>query len=599
MKYFLILYLAAWSSLLTTGQNSWTTWYEKSGCLETPRFDETIDFCRKMADASPILTLSSFGVSAQGRDLASLVADKDGLSDPQRIRDKGRIVVLIQACIHPGESEGKDAGLMLMRDIAFPAGAGTSASLAKLLDHISILFIPIFNADGHERFGPYNRINQNGPEEMGWRVTANNLNLNRDFLKADTPEMRAWLTLFNNWLPEFFIDTHTTDGADYEYALTYLIEIFGNMDEGLTRWSKETFIPQMEKGLEKSGYPVFPYVDFRNWHDPRSGLISEVAPPMLSQAYTALRNRPGLLIETHMLKPYKVRVGATYECLVSSLQILADEAAKLSKLEKQADDYVSGPDFLKKQFPLQFQTFENDSTMVAFRGYEYKLEKSAISGGSWFNYSNKPELMELPWFNKSQPVVSVNLPVAYIIPVEWAKVISLLENHGIRITRLKTPQKVTVSTYRFKNPKWQANPYEGRHPLTQIEYDPITEERTFQAGSAVVEVSQQAARIIAHLLEPKGNGSLVYWGFFDAVFEQKEYAENYVLEKMAASMLAGDAALKKEFEAKKAGDSTFAANPQQILNWFYTKSPYIDQRKNIYPVGRIMEREQLNALSRE
>lgn len=596
MKERLILILLLGCPFLLTGQNPWETFYEKSGCNKTPGYVETIDFCQRLADFSPIITMSNFGTSAQGRNLPFLIADKDGLSDPQMIRESGRIIVLIQACIHPGESEGKDAGLMLLRDLAVPSIASANGNLVSILDRVSILFIPIFNVDGHERFGPFNRINQNGPDEMGWRVTANNLNLNRDFLKADAPEMRAWLTFFNFWLPEFFIDTHTTDGADYQYALTYLVETFGDMDEGLTQWSKENFIPRLERGMEKSGYPVFPYVDFRNWHDPRSGLISEVAPPMLSQGYTALRNRPGLLIETHMLKPYQVRVSATYACLVSSLGILSEEVEKLKTLEQRADAFVMGPDFLKTAFPLQFQTIENDSVMVPFRGYDYTLEKSSISGGSWFNYSDRPAVMNLPWFNHCQPVFSVNLPQAYIIPAEWQNVIRLLEVHGIRIKRLETAQKVPISTYRFKNPKWQVNPYEGHHPLTQLDYDEISEVREFPAGSAVVEVSQQAARIIAHLLEPKGNGSLVYWGFFDAVFEQKEYAENYVLEKMAVSMLNNDPLVKAEFEEKKATDTLFAKNPQQILYWFYAKSPYIDQRRGIYPVGRIMDRSYFESL---
>jgi hypothetical protein len=584
-------------SLPGWGQDQWQTYYERSGCLSTPRYDETMAYCRRLSDASPLITMAAFGKSAQGRDLAFIVADRDGLSDPDSIRAKGRIIILVQACIHPGESEGKDAGLMLMRDLAFQTG--TTSRLKGLLDHLSVVFIPILNADGHERFGPYNRINQNGPEEMGWRVTANNLNLNRDFLKADTPEMQAWLRMFSRWLPEFFIDTHTTDGADYQYSLTYLVEIFGNMDEGLTRWAKEKYIPVMERSMAEAGFPVFPYVDFRNWHDPRSGLTSEVAPPMLSQGYTALRNRPGLLIETHMLKPYRVRVSSTYACIATTLGILSDQAAELVKLERQADDWVSSPGFLKEPFPLQFQVFENDSTMVEFMGYDYTLEKSGISGGTWFSYNNTQVNMSLPWFSRNQPVFSVSLPAAYIIPAEWQSVISRLEAHGILMSRLTSDRKVTVSTYRFKNPKWQVNPYEGRHPLTQIAYDEVTEERVFPAGSAVVEVSQPAARIIAHILEPKGNGSYVYWGFFDATFEQKEYAENYVLEKMAVKMLEDDPALKREFEEKKAADTVFAKNPQQILYWFYARSPYFDQRRNIYPVGRIMDPGQLDALLRD
>ena len=570
-------------------QEDWLTYYEHSGKTQTPRYDETLDFCKRLDEISGKVSLVSFGKSAQGRDLPLLIVDRDGLTDPKEIRERGRIVMLIQACIHPGESEGKDAGLLLIRDMII------HHKQEPLLDHVSLLFIPIFNADGHERFGPYNRINQNGPVEMGWRVTANNLNLNRDFLKAETPEMRAWLFLFNKWMPDFFIDTHTTDGADYQYPLTYLLEIFGNMDQGLTDWARNVFIPEMTAGMDQNGFPVFPYVDFRRWHDPRSGLVSEVAPPMLSQGYTSLRNRPGLLIETHMLKPYPVRVEATYQCVLTSMEILAKNKKEVQKLISNADELVCSPKFLEKPLPLQFQVLENDSIMIPFKGFDYALEKSTISGGSWFKYSNTPSTFLLPYFSDNVPTVNARLPYAYIIPAEWTLVIEKLRIHGVEMKFLKTPGVITVSTWRFSNPKWQQNPYEGKHPLVQFEMEEITEERTFLPGSAIVEVSQKSARIIAHLLEPKGNGSLLYWGYFDAIFEQKEYAENYVLEKMALEMLR-DPAIREEYERKMGSDSVFAKSPQQILFWFYAKSPYVDQRRMIYPIGRITSKEVLTRL---
>jgi murein tripeptide amidase MpaA len=570
--------------------NDWVTYYEKSGMTETPRYQETIDYCRQLATGSNMINYTTFGKSAQGRDLPLLILDREGLSDPAAIHNSGRAVLLIQACIHAGECEGKDAGLMLFRDLAIRDKG------SKMLDNVSVIFIPIFNVDGHERFGPFNRINQNGPTQMGWRTTANNLNLNRDFLKADTPEIQAWMRLFNKWMPDFFIDSHTTDGADYQYVLTYLLEIYGDMDEGLTNWTKKTFIPGMELHLNESGYPVFPYVGFRNWHDPRSGLITEVAPPMLSQGYTALRNRPGLLIETHMLKPYRQRVEGTYECMETTIRILNDESKNLRKLIQQADGYASSTDFLKTPFPLRFKTRTDDSTMVSFLGVEYNDVKSDLSGGDWFQYSKVPITMHLPYFSSAVPEKTVKLPYAYIVPAEWSAVIERLKIHGIRITELKRDATVRVSTCRFKNPKWQQNPYEGRHPLTNIEYDDMEESRVFPAGSALVEVMQPAGRIIPHILEPQGNGSFVYWGFFDAAFEQKEYGESYVIEKMAREMLAETPGLKQEFEQKKASDTAFAKNPQMILNWFYSKSPYTDNRKGVYPVGKIYDEKLVESL---
>jgi len=592
-------------------QGGWQTFYEKSGGTETPRYDQTIAFCRELAKASAMVHYSSFGKSGRGRDLPLLIIDKDGFTDPAAARKKGRVVLLVEACIHAGESEGKDAGLMLVRDMVIgnagetlhkTAGFGhgaPSSTFKNILDNVTLLFIPIFNVDGHERFGPYNRINQNGPKEMGWRVNAGNLNLNRDFLKAETPEMQAWLKLFNNWMPEFFIDSHTTDGADYQYVLTYLVEVFGDMDEGLTAWSANSFIPEMKEHLLKSGFPAFPYVNYRRWHDPKSGLISEVAPPMLSQGYTALRNRPGLLIETHMLKPYDQRVEATYECMKTTMEILAKEGKQLQKLELDADRLLVSGELLKKPFPLHFETSMKDSVMVDFLGFEYTSSKSDVSGGEWIKYSKTPSTFRSPYFAVAKPVVSVNLPLAYIIPVEWAEIISRLELHGTVIRRTSRDTVIRIQTYRFKNSKWQQVPYEGHHAVSNIEYDEITEDRLIPKGSAIVETNQQCGRIIPHFLEPKGNGSMLYWGYFDAVFEQKEYGENYVLEQLAADMLAADAGLRKEFESKKATDTVFAKSPQNILNWFYNKSPYVDNRKGIYPVARVFDRKTLEALEKK
>lgn len=599
-------------------QENLETYCEQSGFRKTPRLRETLDYCNRLADLFPRVHVTSFGKSAQGRDLPLMIVDRDGLQEPGAIRSQNRSILLVQACIHPGESEGKDAGMMLVRDLVLgkkgrspgvrvPGSqkaretriqeAGTtgtddpeSGDIGHLLDRVSILFIPIFNVDGHERFGPYNRINQNGPDEMGWRVTATNHNLNRDFLKAETPEMQAWLQLFNRWDPDFFIDVHTTDGADYQYILTYLMEIYGQMDKELAGWCSGVFLPRWTEMLESSGIPVFPYVSFRNWHDPRSGLISDGSPPMLSQGYVALRNRPGLLIETHMLKSYKQRVESVYTGLVAALGILAQEGVALRNLIAEADRRVISSTFLDTEFPLRFEVSRSDSVMVDFKGVEYEEVTSEITGGTWFRYSSVPAVFSIPWFVSSRPSVMVRLPRAYVVPVEWKEVTGLLDLHGIRVKRLEKDSVIAVTSYRFRDPRWQSNPYEGRHPLIHVEADTFSEIRTFPAGSAVVETAQPLVRVIAHLLEPMGDGSLVSWGYFDPVFEQKEYAEFYVLEPMAKQMLERNPVLRAEFGAKISSDTAFARDQRRVLYWFYERSPYWDNRRFIYPVARIERR---------
>jgi hypothetical protein len=217
----------------------------------------------------------------------------------------------------------------------------------------------------------------------------------------------------------------------------------------------------------------------------------------------------------------------------------------------------------------------------------YEPVISELTGGTWFRYSNTPETIRIPLFSKAIPSAEVRLPEAYIIPVEWTDVIDRLELHGVIMEPLKTDSSIAVTLYRLKNPRWQQNPYEGRHPLVNIEYDTFTEVKPFPAGSVIIPTTQPAARIIASILEPLGSGSYLYWGFFDAVFEQKEYFEFYVMEPMAEKMLENDPGLRKEFEAKMASDSVFASSQWLILNWFLQKTPYADKQRFVYPVGKI------------
>lgn len=569
---------------LISQSNSWITFYEQSEKKATPGYAETMDFLQRLDQESDLLNLQSFGTSPQQRDLVYAIYDRDGLSDPVEIRKKGRVIMLVEACIHAGESEGKDAILLLLRDLIIHKENET------LFSNVSVLFIPIFNIDGHERFGKFGRINQNGPKEMGWRTTAQNLNLNRDFLKADAPEMKAWLQLYNHWQPEFFIDTHTTDGADYQYVITYGLETSGNMDASLSKWQNEVFLPFITNKMDNKNMPIFPYVYFRNWHDPRSGLLSGVAGPMFSQGYTAIRNRPGLLVETHMLKPYDQRVESTKEIILASIQLLNKEHKQLKFLIDEADAYTISEEFRSKPFPTKFTVDMNDSIITTFKGFDYEVDRSDLTGGEWFIYDNKkPINMQLPMFDHCKPTTFVNLPEAYIIPVEWYDIIERLRYHGVKMKTIDKETEMDVEIYKFTKVDWRDEPYEGRSIIKNMTFETKKTKILFPKGSMIVSMNQPLAKVIAHLLEPYGNGSLVEWGFFNQIFEQKEYAESYVMEPLARKMLDSIPGLRTEYELKKQSDSVFAKDSWEQLNWFYSKTPWWDQKYMVYPIGRIIE----------
>ncbi|MBL0174073.1 MAG: M14 family metallopeptidase [Ignavibacteria bacterium] len=572
-------------------REDWRTDYEKSGFVSSPRHDATMAYLERLRKASPWISVQRFGVTPQGRDLPLVVLSKDRAFTPAAARRSGRPVVLIQAGIHAGEIDGKDAGLMLLRDIA------VTKTLARLADHAIVLFMPIFNLDGHERQSRTNRINQDGPVEQGWRVTAQNLNLNRDYLKADAPEMRAWLGVYNAWLPELLLDCHVTDGIDFQYNLTYSMEMFENAPPPVVRWQRglrDSFIA----GMERQGDPVCPYVFPREDRDLSKGLLTFPAPPRFSTGYAAIRNRAAVLIETHMLKPYKARVTATYRLLVEILSHVNADPRGLTGAVREADDettrrFSAVAD--SATFPVAF-TSGGGSTPLRFLGYESSLVPSRISGGTYQVWDHrKPVTVTIPLFDDARPSKRVRTPLAYLVPQEWTKAVDVLRAHGLVLERLAEPATVPVETSIFSSPKWREAPYEGRHTLQQKQ-TPRRETASFPAGTYVLRLAQPAAQAAVHLLEPDAPDSFVSWGFFDGVFEQKEYFEDYMMEDVAVQMLASDTALKTAFETRLATDTAFAKNGRARLNYFYERSPYADARLNVYPVARYFGEGALRAV---
>lgn len=566
------------------------TYFESSDFLETPTYKATVDYCKELVEKSKMVNMVSIGESARGKDIPMLIIDKDFNTNPNSIKKSGRLVVLIQACVHPGEPDGKDAGFMLIRDLIF------KKKNIELLDDITILFIPIFNVDGHERWGAHNRINQNGPKEMGWRTTAANYNLNRDYLKADAIEMKHWLKMYNKWNPDFLFDCHTTDGADYQYAITYSLETSGNMNLEQSKWLENKYIQNIEPKMDSLGYPIFPYVIFKSWHDPRSGLINYVSPIKLMNGYAAARNRGCMLIETHMLKPYKTRVFATYELIMESLKIFKKEKYTLPFLNKRADDSMVSKEFFNTPFPITFAP-SGDSIMTTFKGVHYDVDKSDLTGGNWFKYDNtRNENFSIPYYRALKVESQVTLPYAYAIPPEITFVSELLDIHKIEYFRTKAditiPGEITV----FDKIELSANSSEGRQTIKSQINSMYKQDVMIPKGSIIVPVSQLRLKLVAHMFEPDSPDSFLQWGFFNIYFEQKEYAESYVMEKMMREMMEKDPALKLEFETKMKNDTLFRDNQYGIYNWFYKKTPYWDKVFNVYPVIRVPEQITLDLL---
>ena len=562
----------------------WLTHAERTDYRETPDYEETLAYCRKLAAASPLIRLTDFGRSGEGRPLALVVAATGKDFTPAAAREAGKAVVLVQANIHAGETDGKDAGLALLRDIA------VLKTLPGLLDRVTLLFIPVYNVDGHERRSPYNRINQNGPAEVGWRATTANLNLNRDYMKADAPETRAWLKLWNEWSPDLFVDCHVTDGADFQYNLTYQYEQHENIPEPLRGWMKSAFEGRIMPAAERAGNLIATYMVFRDNRDPVGrGVEGFIGTPRFATGYTPLRNRPGLLIETHMLKTYRPRVRGTYDILRAALEDVNRDTAGWLKVVRETDEQIAreGASYdAARKVPLRM-AFTDKSVPLKLKGVEFRVEQSDVSGGRRVVYGDKPVELTVPFYNEARATVTVAPPLHYVIPPQWQDVIGVLAAHGLKMRRLAEPLTVEVESYRFTEVKWSPASFEGRVPVTQ-KNQLVREKRTYPAGSVVVPLAQAASRVALFLLEPDSPDSFVAWGFFNSIFEQKEYGESYVLEKLAREMLAKDEKLRNEFETLIATDAKFAASPRDRLRFFYERSPYWDKDLNLYPVGRIV-----------
>ncbi|MDD2345416.1 MAG: M14 family zinc carboxypeptidase, partial [Bacteroidales bacterium] len=487
---------------------------------------------------------------------------------------------------------GKDAVFLLLRDMV------SNQKGLHWLDNISIVFIPIFNVDGHERFRAHNRINQNGPKEMGWRTTAKNYNLNRDYLKADASEMKDWVRLFNRWNFDFLVDCHTTNGADYQYPLTYSLEISGNLDKGLTQWIEKGYLPYVEQKMNEASFPIFPYVNFRNWHDVRTGLRNYASSLKLMNGYAAANNRICLLIETHQLKSYSVRVRATFEMLKNSLEYIHLHNKELQMLNATADANSVNLRINNSKMPLDFIS-DGDSVMVEFKGVHYDLKVSDFTGQTWFLYdSMRPVSYLLPFFKSLIPDNFIELPVAYVIPAEWKEIVELLKLHSVEYFELKNNVSLEVLVTDFEEVVLSSTSFEGRQMVQKMNSKEERKRVLIPSGSFVVPTAQKKVRVLAHMLEAKSGDSYLQWGFFNSIFEQKEYTESYVIEKMIPELIK-DESIKTEFEDKMKTDSEFASNPRAIYNWFYSKTPYWDEEINVYPILKIDNYQDFSILEKQ
>jgi hypothetical protein len=554
--------------LIASPKNKWITPAETSGFVTTPDYQATMDWLRRLEKETDLVRMISIGRSLQGRDINMVIVSSSGDFTPEKLSTSTKPLLLFQAGIHAGEIDGKDAGMMLLRDIVF-------GSKKNLLSGVNVLFIPILNVDGHERASSLNRPNQRGPQNMGWRSNARNYNLNRDYTKLDTEEIRTIVSVINNYDPDLYIDIHVTDGADYQYDVTYGFS--ENYSPAIASWLRDRLRPSMDAELKKWGHIPGPIIFAKNDMDFADGMTEFPFSPRLSNAYGDARHLPTILIENHSLKPFRQRVLGTYVFLEGVIRLLEKEGSALrDAIEK---DKRARPGDLV----LSWKRSAIPDT-IEFLGIEAQRRKSEITGSEYVVWNAKPVKQRIPSFRYTTPDKKTDRPKAFWIPSTYPEVISRLRLHGIQVEEINAPTELEGKFFKIENPRFSQRPTEG-HFTVQGEVKPAVAKDVLYPGSVRVSTDQPLGDLAIILLHPDSPDSFFQWGFFPEIFSRTEYVEQYVMEPMAQKMLKEDAALKEEFDKKKQDDATFTAYPYTVYNWFYQKSSYMDKKWLIYPVG--------------
>jgi len=569
-------------SLVVPANDPWITPAERTGLTATPGYDETMVWLHKLVAAAPELKMVSIGRSLQGRDFWMVIASADQIFTAEALNATGKPLLLAHSGIHAGEIDGKDAGLMLLRDMT------VAGKRKELLANTNFLFIPILNVDGHERRSPYNRINQRGPEEMGWRTNARNQNLNRDFTKLDTEGVRALIQVFRQWKPDLYLDLHVTDGADYQYDITFGGNGRSGWSPAIGNWIEDVYRPAVSSALSENGHEPGGLVFATNGMDMKDGFLTWSGDPRFSNGYGDATHLPTILVENHSLKPYMRRVLGTYILLAETLELMAREEVSLR--QATLSDRRQRP----KSIPMGFKRNENQvPENVLFKGISSERYQGEVSGAEVVRWTGKPINESIPKVYISEPTEMVEIPAAYIIPAVWSDIVERIALHGIEVEQLSKPLSTRAEVYRLpgagiaEKSGWTPNPFEGHIRIDPGEPVKQVIETTFPAGSYRISTDQPLGELLVLMLEPLAPDSFLQWGFFLEIFTRTEYAEAYVMEPLAQKMLESDAKLKQRFEQKLASDKEFAASQHQRLKWFYEQTPFYDEQYLLYPVARI------------
>jgi hypothetical protein len=579
MKRFLIIVLCTTATFFASAQQ--TPFELSKDRNSTATYSEVIKYYQALVKQHSQIKLINYGTTDIGKPLTLIVLSKDKVFDPLLIKKQNKRVLLVNNGIHPGEPEGVDATMMLVRDML---------KKGSLPQDVVVCFIALYNIDGSLNRG-VSRANQNGPQAYGFRGNARNLDLNRDFIKADSRNALAFAQILNTWQPEVFLDNHTSDGADYQYVITLIETQKDKQNPILADYTSKTLSPELYKRMKQSGFEMIPYVESGIKGTPDSGIVAFLETPRFSTGYAAQHNIISYMTETHMLKPFDKRVYATYNFMEHLIAICQRDAKLIGELKYKADEQVKQ----QKTFALSWELDESKHDTITFKGYAAGRKASDISGLPRLYYDrNEPYTKTIKYYNTYKATVSADKPIGYIIPQAWGKVIDLFKLNKVAMSRLAHDTTLSLQMYYIGDYKTGQRPYEGHYLHSGIKLNPIDAKVKFYEGDYVIYTNQAINRYIVETLEPQGVDSFFAWNFFDSILGQKEYYSDYVFEDLAADMLKKDPELRRKLDEEKVKNPQLSNSAAAQLNFVYRNSPYFEKTYLRYPVGRLLTNTKLD-----
>lgn len=555
--------------------------FEKSNKTETATYPQVIAYYKALAKQYPQSRLITYGLTDFGEPLHLFVLSKSKIFQPAMLRQQDKRILLINNGIHPGEPEGIDASMMLARDLL---------EKNMLPENVVICIVPLYNIGGSFNRSGTSRANQNGPIAYGFRGNSRNLDLNRDFIKTDSRNSASFQQIFNSWQPEIFVDTHTSNGADYQYTMTLIPTQKDKLNPLLSAYLTKTLVPDLYSNMAGKGYELIPYINSVE-ETPDGGITGFLEPPRFSTGYVALHNTIGFMPETHMLKSFDKRVDATYKLLQTYVDLVQRDAKQIGSNKKRADLETAQ----QKEFPLEWKLDQNAVDSITFKGFAAKQKPSDVSGSDRLYYDRTaPYTRKIKSWNSFVPAIKITAPTAYIIPQAWGRVIELLELNHVKLWKLTADTQVPVDYYYIRDYKSMSSPFEGHYLHSAVKLETVKRTQQFYKGDYVIYLNQPENRYIVETLEPQATDSFFNWNFFDSILGQKEHYSAYVFEDTAAQLLKDNPSLKAKLEQEKLNNPALAKSGRAQLEFVYKNSAWYEQTYMRYPVARLIENFKLS-----